>query len=320
MYLRYLYIIYQREIFEGNKVNLRNIDLNLLTVFDAVMTEGNITRAAEKIGMSQPAMSIAISRFRHIADDKLFERTGRGVKPTPRALELSGPVSRALVVISSALEHGTEFDLKTSERSFNLGFGDYGELVILPRLAQRIAKVDSNIRLNTLPTAGIDMQKEMHFENIDLYLWLVPLENSEIRSTQIGTMDHACIVRKDHPSIKDSISIEQYADLAHVVYELPGAYGPSLIDRELWRHNLKRKRACEVYSFFHMPRIISSTDMIATMPRPMAEAYASIHNLKIIPAPIPAEMAIFLMWHKRLDNDTGHQWLRNAVIEIQASL
>lgn len=301
-------------------MNLRKIDLNLLTVFDAVMTERNITRAAKKIGMSQPAMSIAISRFRHIADDKLFERTGRGVKPTPRALELSGPVSRALAVISSALEHGTEFDLETSTRSFNLGFRDYGELVILPRLASMISKFGSNIRLNTLPTVGMDMQKEMHFENIDLFLWLVPLENSEIRSKQIGTMEHVCIVRQNHPNISDHISIEQYADLEHVVFELPGAYGPSLIDRELWRHNLKRKRACQVYSFFHMPRIISATNMIATMPRPMAEAYASTHNIKIVPAPIPAEIAIFLMWNKGLENDSGHQWLRNTVIDIQANL
>jgi DNA-binding transcriptional LysR family regulator len=118
-------------------MNLRSVDLNLLTVFDAVFTEGNMSRAAEKIGMSQPALSLAISRFRRLAGDELFERTGRGVKPTPRARELAGPVRRALDVISGALGQGSQFDVSTSSRTFNLVMGDAGELILLPRLMQR---------------------------------------------------------------------------------------------------------------------------------------------------------------------------------------
>lgn len=301
-------------------MNLRNVDLNLLTVFDAVMAERNITRAAEKIGMSQPAVSIAISRFRHIAGDKLFERTRGGVKPTLRAQELAGPISRALATVSSALEYGSEFDVSTSQRTFNLALGDYGELVLLPRLARLLEQKESRLHINTVSSIGVNMQKEMNSGSVDLYVWLVPIEDEEIHALQIGTTIHACLVRQDHPFIKDALTLEQYASLRHLVIELPGAYGPSLIDRELWKHNLKREHAYVMHSFSQVPRIISNTEMVATLPLPMAEAYAQVHDLKVLPAPVPAEMPIFLMWHENMEQDKGNQWLRSTLRGLQTEL
>ena len=169
-------------------MNLRSVDLNLLTVFDAVYTEGNMSRAAEKINMSQPALSLAISRFRHLAGDELFERAGRGVRPTPRANELAAPIRRALDMIIGALEQAADFDATTSDRTFNLLLGDAGELILMPPLMRWLETANANVHINTLPLAGTDVRKEMHFGNVDLYLWITPLDTDDnaFVSQQIG--------------------------------------------------------------------------------------------------------------------------------------
>ena len=301
-------------------MNLRAVDLNLLTVFDAVITEGNITRAAEKIGMSQPAMSIAISRFRHIAKDKLFERTGRGVKPTPRALQLAAPIRRALDIVSGALEQTGEFDISASGRGFNLVLGDYGELVLLPRLIQSLHQHDSGIRLRILSAAGMDLKKEMRFGNVDLHLWLTPMEDEEFSSQQAGTTEEVCLVRRDHPTVRNQLSLKQYAALEHLVLELPGGYGPSVIDRELWAHGLQREHRISVHTFFNVPQILSTTDLVCSMPIQIAKSFAEIHPLKIVKSPVERKLPVFFTWHKSNDADPGHIWLREHLMDIHSRL
>ena len=297
-------------------MNLRSVDLNLLTVFDAVITEGNITRAAEKIGMSQPAMSIAISRFRHIAKDELFERTGRGVRPTPRALELAGPVSRALAIVSDALEHGADFEISRSDRAFNVVFSGVGEIVMLPKLMQQLELAGSRIRINTRNVTHSNIEKEMHYGNVDLYLWLVPIESNDISCTQIGTTREVCLVRKDHPKVKKSLTVEQYAALRHIVFHMPGEYGPSINDRELWRMGLKREHGMSIHSYFDAPRVITYTDMVCSMPSILGSHFARVHDLKVVPSPLGTDFPVFLIWPRNLDNDKGHQWLRETLIDI----
>jgi len=297
-------------------MNLRAVDLNLLTVFDAVITEGNISRAAHKIGMSQPAMSLAISRFRHIARDELFESTGRGVKPTPRALQLAIPVRRALDLVSQALEQNIEFDLSQSERTFNLVLADYGELVLLPRLMELLDQLSSPIRINTLAAAGLDIKKEMLYGNVDLYAWIEPVDGEGFISRQMGTVSEVCLVRKDHPQVKDKLTVEQYAGLKHIIIELPGNRGSSLVNRELWTHGVKREYTMRVHTYFDAPRILSSTDMVCSMPVQLARRFAEIHPLKIVPLPVVNELPTFMNWHSSMDNDPAHRWLREYLIDL----
>jgi len=297
-------------------MNLRSVDLNLLTVFDAVMTEGNITRAAEKIGMSQPAMSIAINRFRHIAKDKLFERTGRGVRPTQRALQLSGPVRRALDIVTEALEHGSDFDIRHSDRAFNVVLSGFGEVIMLPALMGLLESQGSQIRINTRSALNIDIEKEMHFGNIDLFLWVLPSQSSDMSCLQIGTMKEVCLVRKGHPNAGKSISLQDYAGLRHIVFRMPGDYGPTINDRELWRHGLHREHAMTVHSFFDAPRVINATDLICSVPNMLGRHLAKTHQLKLVESPLPTEFPVYLIWPKSMDSDPGHQWLRNTVREM----
>jgi DNA-binding transcriptional LysR family regulator len=297
-------------------MNLRAVDLNLLTVFDAVITEGNMSRAAQKIGMSQPALSLAISRFRHIAKDELFESTGRGVKPTPRALQLAGPVRRALGLVSDALDHNVEFDIVRSERTFNLILADYGERVLLPRLMELLAEVDSPIRIKTLAAAGMDVAKEMHFGNVDMYAWVEPIDDKAFTSVQMGTVREVCLVREDHPQVKDKLTMEQYAALKHIVLDTSAEYGPSSIDRELWAHGLKREHSMTVHTYFDVPSVLSVTDLVSTMPLQLARRFADVHPLKVVSAPVARDLPAFLIWHNSMDKDPGHRWLREYLIEL----
>jgi len=297
-------------------MNLRAVDLNLLTVFNAVITEGNMSRAAEKIGMSQPALSLAISRFRHVARDELFESTGRGVKPTPRALQLAGPVRRALDLVSQALEQNIEFDLSQSDRTFNLVLTDYGEIVLLPRLMELLSEMNSPIRINTLTSVGSDIAKEMRFGNIDLYAWIEPIADDDFCSKQMGTISEVCLMREDHPLVTDKLTVEQYAQLKHLVLELPGNQGGSLIDRELWTHDLKREYNMCIHTYFDAPRILSATDMVCSMPMQLARRFAEVHPLKIVPLPFDNELPTFMIWHNSMENDPAHRWLREYLIDL----
>lgn len=297
-------------------MNLRSVDLNLLTVFDAVMAEGNMSRAAEKIGMSQPALSLAISRFRHVAKDELFENSGRGVKPTPRALQLAVPIRRALDLVSGALEQDSEFDIQHCDRIFKLVLSDYGEVVLLPRLIKYLEDSGSSIRIKTLSAAGKDLVKEMHFGNIDLYAWVEPIEHPEFISHQMGTIREVCLVRNDHPTVKDSLTIKQYADLDHIILDMSEKYGPSSVDRELWSHDLKRKNALSVHTYFDVPSILATSDMVCSVPQQLARRFCEAYPLKIVPSPIGRDLPAFLIWHKSMNEDQAHRWLREYLIEL----
>lgn len=297
-------------------MNLRAVDLNLLTAFNAVITEGNMSRAAEKIGMSQPAMSLAISRFRHVAGDELFESTGRGVKPTPRALQLAGPVRKALDLVSQALDQVTEFDITQSDREFNLVLVDYGELVLLPRLMEMLNEMNSPIRINTLAATGMDIAKEMRYGNVDLYAWIEPIDEEGFCSQQMGTVSEVCLMRIDHPLVTDKMTIEQYAALKHIVLELPGDRGASLVDRELWNRGVKRQHSMCIHTYFDAPRILSTTDMVCSMPLQLARRFAEVHPLKIVPLPVQNELPAFMNWHNSMENDPAHRWLREYLMDL----
>ena len=270
-------------------MNLRSVDLNLLTVFDAVITEQNMTRAAEKIGMSQPALSLAINRFRHMAKDELFFRAGRGVQPTPRALELAIPVRRALDIVLSALDQGREFDPLTASRSFNLALGEYGEYLLLPELINWLDRNNPGIKIFTHSIESIDIAKELHFGKVDLYLWAQPVQNAsdEFVSKQIGADPHVCLFRKDHPKIGDEISLKEYSNLNHITMKIPASYGPSHIEELLWDHGLERSSSVKVHSMFEYPQLLCKTDLISTLPSKIANEFATTHDLRVLPCPVP---------------------------------
>lgn len=298
-------------------MNFRSVDLNLLTVFDAIMVECNITRAADKIGMSQSAMSQALSRLRHLTGDQLFERQARGLKPTPRALELVQPVRQALDILATALEPSTSFDCTSNEKEFNLALSDYGEIVLLPRLMSWLSSLNAKARITIHPIAQQDFKKELHFGNLDLFLWTIPIKDPEIHCEQITTITQSCVVRENHPLIRESITLEQYTEIPHIVFKWPEHQGPMIVDKQLQAVNLERNTALQVHSYLDAPRVLAVTDMICTMPTPIAQTLAKEHKLKVIPLPVEKfELPLYIMWHTSMMQNPAHIWLRNFIIGL----
>lgn len=298
-------------------MNLRKVDLNLLTIFDAVITEGNTTRAGEKIGMSQSAISNAITRFRHVTNDELFVRDGRNIQPTPRAIQLGGEVRKILNMIENAITKPTDFDYQSCEREFNIVLSDYGEFVLLPRILSWFNDIGANnIKLTVPNRSGLDLKRELHYGGVDLYLWPIPIVDEGIYTEKVISANYYSAVRKDHPSVKDSLSLEQYLALSHVVTLWPEEQGFT-IDQRLRERGLQRNNRVKVSSSAYMPAVVSSTDMVCTVEYNVAKYFADIYNLKIFPTPVPdIEIPGYLMWHNSMNDDPGHKWLRNFIIDL----
>lgn len=297
-------------------MNLRSVDLNLLTIFDAIMAERKMSAAADKIGMSQPAMSAAVSRLRITLKDELFIRTGSGVKPTPRALELERPIRQILDMVSDTISQSVAFKPDKSDRVFTVASVDYGGIAVVPQLIKHLKAINSNVRVNIWPQYEADLKDLMHFGSVDFALDNIPILEDDFHIETVRKEPGFCLARKDHPSIQENLDLEQFLDTEHVVL-YPKNDRISLMDQHLLANGLRRRHGMKVPSFFNMPYIVKESDMICTLPEKVARHFASLFDLNIFPAPVEDWSApVYLMWHSSLHGDPGHQWLRKIIVEL----
>jgi len=297
-------------------MNLRSIDLNLLAVFDAIYTERSLTRAARKLPLSQPAMSNALRRLRESLNDPLFTRTSQGMVPTPRARELAEPVRQALDLIQNGLRQEAEFNFGSSHRKFTIAAEDYGEAVIMPRLMDWISHVAPNIRLEIRPEPGSTLGPHLKDGVVDIALDYFGVKGSEFEVTPVIDETLVTMSRRDHPVVADSLSLEQFASVPHLALT-PRTRTTPVVDRALAAVGLKRRIAAQAPHFLSMPLIVQNTNLLCTLPKRMAHVYADVFRLKILKTPVdlPA-FPIYLMWHRSMSRDPGHQWLRTAIIDL----
>ncbi|HSV57325.1 MAG TPA: LysR family transcriptional regulator [Variovorax sp.] len=191
-------------------MSLRAVDLNLLTLFDAIHKARSLTRAAEKTGMSQPAMSRALSRMRHLFNDPLFLRDGRSIQPTPRADELALDVDRILRDLDETLRGKPGFDCARSTREFNLMLTDYGEMVLLPLLMERLEALKATVRVNVIAQNHAEAAELLHFGKVDFYFWAPPVPERGFRSQLVINEELWCLVRSNGKSRRRRLSLPQY--------------------------------------------------------------------------------------------------------------
>jgi DNA-binding transcriptional LysR family regulator len=301
-------------------MNLQTIDLNLLLVFESLMSERNVTRAARRLGLSQPAMSNALTRLRRTFDDPLFLRTTSGMTPTPLAQSLSRPVSAALAQLREALEEKREFDPAASEHVFHLLSNDYAELLLLPALLQSLHKHASHIRLRfhrprtlfELPTASaltdsFDMAIGFYADTLTL--------DSSIRSEKLWEEKNVCIAGERHPTIRGKITLRQYAEAARVAVFYKDQ-GPGVIDTLLAQKGYNCQAAIQVPHFASIPFAVADSELIAAIPERLAIKFREQLKLQVLPLPLNLPpFRLTLLWHERFHNDQAHQWLRGLILE-----
>lgn len=297
-------------------MHLRRVDLNLLLVFDAVMRTGNVSRAALKLGMSQPAVSKALGRLRRLLKDELFIRTPDGMQATPRAQELSGPVRQALMTLEQALDP-SQFDPATAQRTFHIATNDYVASVFMPKLTRYLRDHAPGLDLRLYPNVGksLDMldQQEADFA-------IMPYETLPDRFDHVDVMNSPFVVimRKGHPLAKGDISLERYAQADHIMVTFRGD-DRSFVDDKLERQGLQRRVAMTINQFNVGPPIVAESDMIMSIPRSIAEQQASFYDLEVREAPdlgLPFGATLKLVWSRRLARHPAHDWMKNALIRL----
>lgn len=296
-------------------VNITSVNLNLFVAFDALLQERNVTRAAERLGLTQSAVSNALRNLRILFDDPLFLRRSAGVEPTPRALALAEPIRRGLAAFSVALAPAT-FDPRTAERRFVIAASDYVELVLLPPLLQRIAKEAPGIRLDVVPWGLHDVPGSLARGEVDLMIGYYARVPPAHRSEGLFTEDYLGIVRKRHPTIRSRPTLRAWTAVPHVVVsEKPGSR--SGVDRALAAQGLARTVGVRVSHFLIVPQIIARSDYVAVLSRRVAEPSARSLGLVTFRPPIALPKSeVGQVWHERLDADPGHAWLRARIAEI----
>jgi DNA-binding transcriptional LysR family regulator len=305
-------------------MNIRRTDLNLLAVFEVLMQERNVTRAAARLGLSQPAVSAALGRLRQSLGDRLLVRSGPGMRPTPRAEQLVGSISQALNSIESALALGATFDPAKARRSFTLMLSDIGEIIYLPRLIERVQREAPGIELSVRRLARARMADELAVGSVDLALGWVDRLPDDLYQQRLFDETFVCILRSKHPRIGKTLSLAQFASEWHLVvgrYETGSETffrsADGNLARELARKRVDRRIAMRVPDFLAVPHIIASTDLLCVVPRQLAEVYAAYGQVRLLALPVRGEsFRVGQFWHKRFDSDQGNNWLRGVIREL----
>jgi DNA-binding transcriptional LysR family regulator len=300
-------------------VKLSAIDLNLLVVFDALMQDRNVTRAGDRLGLSQPAMSHALARLRHMVKDDLFIRSPKGMVPTPRAEELAAPVRAALDGLRHSLEPA-QFDPSTATRNIRIAVDNYAARVLVAPLAARIVKLAPLVTLDFRPLGTLEVPDLLDRDELDLVIG--PLAEQGERFSRQPLLDDKFVVvlRKNHPAAKTrEMPIEKFAALPHI--EITSAsYATAFIDEAVARHGLARRVALQA-PFLSLARILVTSDMVSTLPRRAAEELVRYRQLVIRPLPCPSPtVEIAMIWARRFANQPANRWLRDVVGRVAKGL
>src|ERR1700722_15595690 len=303
-------------------MQFHRFDLNLLIALDTLLREKNITRAAEKVFVSQPAMSAALHRLRDYFGDPLLVRVGRDMELSPRGQSLVDPVREALLLIQATLGTQPTFTAATTQREFTLILSEEAVPDLLPAITERVSTDAPGIRIN-IELVSHRALSHLEYGDADLCLCMDSLGMFDVRnypdtlrSVRLRPVRWICAVDRDHPTVGDSISPEQYFALPHVFGRPNGHTATAevlvrrLLDIDLPVH-------ITVPSLLHLPLVLRGTRLVATMPERVAQMFASTLSFKTFPLPVEAPpLHEILLWHKRHDSDPAHTWLRDLLVRL----
>ncbi|MDR6889555.1 MULTISPECIES: LysR family transcriptional regulator [Variovorax] len=300
-------------------MNYRSADLNLLKVFEALMTEGNVTRAASKLSLTQPAVSNALRRLRETFDDALFVRSGAGVNPTRRAIDLWEPLSQSLHAIRGTLDV-ERFDALRSTASLSIAMSDYVSGIVVPRLASKLSKSAPSMQIHAIPNTLVDFDKVLADNKAD---FAISVYNEEVqrpaflKSRALWSPDFVCVMRTGHPLARaDRIPLKKFLAARHVDVSLVGKTTPTY-DLFLHSRGLQRNLVATVNHYGAAYEVVRRSDLIAVLPWSEKFEPARLAGLRRMPVPLEAPARIIeLFWHQRHETSALHQWLKNTLLAL----
>lgn len=306
-------------------LTLRNLDLNLLPIFETLMREQHLTRAAEQLAMSQPAVSNALKRLRSSFNDELFVRTARGLIPTSRAYELQQAIQPALQMIQGGCI-ATEFDPQSSKKAFSISMNAATEYLISPYLYQWLQNTAPNMRLQLQPDHLEDIPSLLKDGRLDFSLDYVGFNDGQIHDEVIAKEDLIIICAQDHKEIQGNISLQQFellpqaslvprSSLTHKQSQLRGTPIEQLMGSDLPNRNI----TLNVSSFVAIPNIVANSELIAIVPKRIAQQYnqSQPNTLQCLAIPFNyPQVEMKLLWHKSRNSDPAHQWFKEGMSHL----
>jgi DNA-binding transcriptional LysR family regulator len=300
-------------------MNTFEFDLNLLVVFDAVLAEGSISRAADRLKLSQPAASNALARMRQATGDRLFVRLANAMVPTPYAQTIADPIRQALASIRVSLGASREFDPATAQRSFAIYLTDLGEAYFLPRLLERLHRTAPGVRIRTLPMPSELALDALRNGEVDLAIGNLPDLGAGFFMQRLFRDRYVCVVRKGHPVIGERITARQFAAASHAIVT-PGGWGHGIIERALVEHGLEQRITLRMQNFLVLASIVATTDMLAIVPQSVGSQLSQHNDVKLLPLPITIKpFDVKQCWQERFHDDKGNRWLRQQFAELFTS-
>lgn len=292
-------------------MSLKQIDLNLFLVFDAIYTQRNITRAAEVLCITQPAASNALSRLRSSLNDPLFVRTPKGMAPTPLANSMVHQVREALKLFNACVHMGDTFNPLTADNTFHVSMNDVAETLLLPQILAKLQEQAPRVSLTSYRLPRKDLQKELASGQLSLAVDIPGIVHPDLVSRPLNSSPYVCLVRPDHPEVGDRLTLDQYLELGHV-HISSRRYGAGHVDRALSEMGLKRNIQLRMQYYLVVPSLLNRSNLALTAPLQFAEGT----ELKILDLPFEVPKQEWsLYWHRSADQDQASTWFRQLIID-----
>ena len=298
-------------------MNLKETDLNLFIAFDVIYTEKNLTKAGQVLGITQPAVSNALSRLRELFGDDLFIRTSKGMIPTPVANQIIKDVRSALSLIQNTISETEKFDPSIAEMTFKISIGDSSEYRLLPLLIKELAEIAPKIKVETYLTPRKDAPRELASGTIDFSIDPPVHSDPHLRHEKIYEEDYVMIVRKDHPILNlKEITIEDYLKLSHI-HISNRKTGLGHVDMALYRLGLSRDISLRAQHFLVAPYIVEQSDLAITT----TKGFAVDRDLAWRELPFEIEpLVLHLYWHEAKDSDPSTKWMKDLMLKTYGKL
>lgn len=300
-------------------MELYDLDLNLLIVFNQMLVDRRVSTASENLGLTQPAVSNALKRLRTALKDELFVRTNQGMEPTPYAAQLAEPVTQAMHTLREALQYKGKFDPLTNERTFTLAMTDIGEIYFMPRLIDALTRKAPHCTISTVRDNAVSLMQALQDGTVDLAVGLLPKLQAGFFQRRLLHNRYVCLCRKDHPVTREPLTQNLFCAYGHIRVIAAGT-GHDLVDTQMSRAGIHRDIRLEVPHFLAVGRILQHTELLATVPERFADCYAEPFGLSVLPHPVPLpEIPINMFWHAKYHQEPANIWLRQLMFELFSS-
>ena len=293
----------------------RNLDLNLLVLFHAIFVERSVSAAAQRLGLSQSALSHGLARLRKTFQDDLFVRSGLSITPTLRAQQLFEPIREIIDKIHGDVLPSVGFDPTKSAREFRIGASDAGEIIVLPALIRKFAELAGWCTVKAVRLDNMDTAVALEEGVVELTVGSLPQRPQHLYEQLLYHHDYTVIGWREHPRLRDDLSSEEYLEEGHIV--VCSGTDRHLVSTGLGPQGLKRRTVSTVGGFLGLPWLLEGSHWIATVPTHIGHAFVQRFPLRCVALPIRVPpYPITSHWHPRSQHDPGHRWMRHIVFDL----